>query len=484
MGLKRAGAVFYAERLYSVLVGALFILIITRNLSTSEFGAWGVVSSILSYASLATIVNFWVTRFRARGESSVLSSGLLLSLIFSLAIMVLLFIFSHEISTAFGIPYEVVLVSIAYLPFYYANSALYSSLYAVNPALAAVSEFVFETVKLAAAVFFATTSTVTLFTAMLAVLAGNAGQTAALLFFTHNDLRYKPSFETIRRILAYSWVNALSIPSSIIALMDVPLLSHFTSNQVVAYYTIVLTYTNLIGYSYVLGKGLYPSLLSNSDSASEKLDEILRFTFLLGVPTMVGAIVLAPNLLYLLNPQYTVASPVLRVAALTALIGVFNGILSDTVQGIESKDAEKIHPKMLARTHIFRITVIGVARALIGIAGVSVVILALRDGVQTALYARVSWLVAEAFVTISLYRMVKGILNKRSFAYSLTKYFLASVPMSLLVFWINPWRIRETFLAVVVGATVYFATLYILDKWFRRTARLVVQELRHKVFNG
>ncbi len=477
MGLKKTGLLFYLERIYSVLVGAAFILLVTRNLRPSEFGAWSVVSSVLTYASMATLVNYWVTRFRARGEVESLPTGLAISSAFSLVAMASLALLSRAISDSFNVPYEALVVSVFYLPFLYLNSAMYASLYAVNPPLTAVTEFVFETVKLLAALVFALTSKVTLVTAMLAVLAGHAGQTLALAFLTRRDMRHRPSLELAKKMLAYSWVNALGLPASIIASMDVPLISHYASNRAVAYYTVVLTYSNLVSYSYMLARGLYPSLLQSQENAREKLEETLRFSLMLGVPTALGAVVLARNLLFILNPDYVVAAPVLAVASIASLVGVFNGILSDALQGLERRDSEELNPAGLAGTYMFKATAIGLARAVAGIAGLLLVLSMVREEVWIATLARASWLFAEIIVFASLYVLARQYLSLRLVAGVFARYFVASVPMCLVVVYIDPWRIREAFLAVLAGGAVYFATLYIVDGWFRRLARATLARL-------
>ncbi|UNQ73375.1 hypothetical protein [Infirmifilum sp. NZ] len=480
MGLKRTGLLFYLEKLYSVLVGAGFVLVITRNLRPSEFGAWSVVSSVLSYASMATVVNYWVTRFRARGVLESLTTGLTLSSAFSLLSMALLWALSGAISSSFGVPYEAVLLSIAYLPFLYLNGAMYSALYAVNPPLAAVSEFVFETVKLLAALFFATTARVTLITAMLSVLAGHAGQTALLVAFTRRDLARRPSLEIAKRILAYSWVNALGLPASIVAMADVPLISHFASNRAVAYYTVVLTFSNLVSYSSTLGRGLYPSLLQSHENAGERVEEVLRFTLLLGVPTAFGAIALAPNLLYLLNPDYAVAGPALVAASLASLVGVVNGLLADALQGMERRDVELLDPAALRGTYIFRTVVVGLVRSVLGVSGVLVALFLTRGEVEVAAWARASWLAAEAAAFLMLYSLARGKVSLRRVAGSATRYAAASVPMCLTAVYINPWRIREAFLAVLAGGAVYFTVLYLIDGWFRRLAKTALGVLARR----
>jgi O-antigen/teichoic acid export membrane protein len=43
------------------------------------------------------------------------------------------------------------------------------------------------------------------------------------------------------------------------------------------------------------------------------IEESLRLVLLLGVPSLVGVLFLAPNLLYLFRPEYAVAGDVLRL---------------------------------------------------------------------------------------------------------------------------------------------------------------------------
>lgn len=467
MGVKRAGLAFYLSKLYGVLVGMAFILLVTRNLAPSEYGAWSVVSSILSYASLATLTNYWVTRFRARGEKAALPTGLALSGSFAAAASTALVALSGAVSEAFNVPHEVILLAAAYVPFLYVNSALYAAVYAVSPGLAAASEYAFETGKLAAALAFAAVYRVTLQAAMLAVLAGHAAQTVVLLLAARGEVAGKPSMELARRTLAYSWVNALSLPATLLALADVPLLSHYASNTAVAYYTVVLAFSNLVGYSYALGRGLYPSLLSSPDNAHERVEDALSLTLLLAVPTAVGAAVLAPNLLYVLNPQYEAAAPVLRAAALAALVGAVNSVLSDTLQGVEKLDAERASAAALAKSLLFKTTLVGLGRAALGLAGVAASILLARGEVELAVLARLSWLAAELFALACLYSLASRLFSARVVAARSAKFLLASIPMAAVVALVDPWRIREVFLAAAAGAAVYFSALAAVDGWFR-----------------
>ncbi|MEM4852598.1 MAG: hypothetical protein QXQ60_03455 [Thermofilum sp.] len=471
MGLRLVGALFYVSKLYSVLVGAAFILIMTRNLSPEDFGAWGVISSILVYALMASFVNFWVTRLRAFGDESVTATGFALALTFSAAATALLALLSPGISATFGIPEAALRVVLAYVPVQYVNGALYASLYATRPAAAAASEVFFETFKLAAAAFFALRGEVTLTHALIAVLSGHVAQLAVLAYFTRRELSLRPRLETARRVLGYSWITALGAPIPLIASADVLLISHFSGNDAVAFYTIILPFANLIVYSYFLGRGLYQKLLTtDSGSAAAFTEEALRLVLVIGVPAALGSVALSQSLLYVMNPLYAAAAPVLRVASFTALLGSVNSILSDALQGVERADAMNAKPRELVGTAFFKLVVLSYAGALLRLAGVYAAVLLHADPLSTALYSRLAGLLVEVAVLACLakWAAAKGF---KLLPPGAVKFLAAGLAMYCALTPLSPLRIREVLLAVALGAAVYFAVLYAIDSWFRDVAR-------------
>lgn len=468
MGLKLTGALFYAVKLYGLLVGAAFILLITRNLAPEEYGAWSVISSLLTYATAGTVVNYWVTRFRAYGDASATSTGLALAAAFSIAASAAFAALAGSLPRVFGVPLAAAWLTLPYIPVLYANSALYAAVYAVEPRAAALSEFAFETAKLAAALVFTLGGRATLKEAMLAVLVGYATQLVSLALAAGGEAFKRPSASTARRVLSYSWLSGLSLLASLIGSADALLISHFSSNEAVAYYTVVFVYSNAIGYSYLLARGLYQRLLSTGNRP-ELVEESLRIVLLLAVPSTAGAIALAPNLLYLLNPLYARGADVLRAAALTAMLGTVNGVLLDAVQGAERVDAAAVSRRELVKSKLFKVVALSYAKDTVALPGIALSISLARDPVSVAVGARLSWLAAELLTAIVLATWAKG-LGVRAPAREALEFTVAALAASLPAVLINPLRIREAFLALFVAATTYFATLYPLSRWFRLQA--------------
>jgi hypothetical protein len=465
VGLKLTGALFYAAKLYGLVVGAAFILLITRNLAPEEYGAWSVISSLLAYATAGTVVNYWVTRFRAYGDASATSTGLALAAAFSLAASAAFAALAGSLPGLFGIPLAAAWLALPYIPVLYANSALYAAVYAVKPRAAALSEFAFKTAKLAAALVFALGGRVTLREAMLAVLAGYAAQLASLAVAAGGEALRRPSAGTAGRMLSYSWLSAMSLLASLIGTADVLIISRLSSNEAVAYYTVVLAYSNAIAYSYLLARGLYQRLLS-AGNRPELVEESLRAVLLLAIPSTAGAVALAPNLLYLLNPLYARGADVLRAAALTAMLGTVNGVLLDAVQGAERVDAAAVSHRELVKSKLFKVVALSYAKDAVALPGIALSIALARDPVSVAAGARLSRLAAELLATAVLAGWAKS-LGVRAPAKEALEFAIAALAASLPALLINPLRIREALLTLLAAALTYFATLYLLSRWFR-----------------
>jgi O-antigen/teichoic acid export membrane protein len=480
LGLKTSGILFYAERIYSTVVGFLFILLVTRNLSPEEFGAWSVLSSILTYACLATFTNYWVTRLRARGVVEATTSGLVLSLIFTLVGAGALLVLMDRIAIEFSVPASAVFIILFYVPVIYLNSTIYASLYAVSPSRAAISEFLFETGKIVVAGAFWLAGRITLNTALLAVLGGHISQFLYLFASMRRDFSVRPRKEVVGKILSLSIFNVLTQPASLIASLDVPFISYVIGNLAVAYYTVVNPFSNLVAYSYVLARGLLPTMLQTDEERVHlrSIEESLRLVLLLGVPSLVGVLFLAPNLLYLFRPEYAVAGDVLRLASFSALIGSISGALGDALQGVERADIEGKPMREVARSRIFKVFMLGYLRLAVGFPILIGVVTAIRDPLGAALFARGAWLMGDIAVLIVLAIWTRKLVDYRKMGAIVLKYLAGSLPAAIVAWLINPLKIREALLAVILAGAIYFAIVYLLDSWFRRHVAMLFSRLK------
>lgn len=474
LSLKRTGVMFYLAKLYGLATGGFFVLIVTRNLDVTEFGAWGTISTLLSYAAVATFVNFWVTRLRASGNQAATTTALVLSAILAAPATATYVALSSNASSALKVPWTAVMVSAFYVPILYVNSALYASAYGATPFYAAVSEVVFETVKLTAALLATGLWGVNLEVALLSVLTGHLAQTVALIWSLREDLRLNPRMEVAKKVLALSWANVFSVVPSMISGLDVLLISALVSSESVAYYTVVLPFMNAVSYSYFLSRGLYPRLIASKGSEIYLLNEALRLVLLLALPSSIGVAVVAPNLLYVLKPEYSQASLTLRIAAFAAMVSALNGVLADAIQGVERADLEGGGFRELLKSKIVKVQAFSCAKSLAGVAGIAAVAFTLKDPLRVAVFSRGVWLAATVVELVILAVWAGAFPVLRNLAYAISIYASSSFTAALVAYSLNPLKIREVIATALLSASLYFCILYLLDPWFKATAHRAV----------
>ena len=79
-----SGLISFLVRIASIITGIMFTLIVTRQLTESEFGSWGLIGGLLLYVvSVDFVISYWVTREISRdidsGKTAIVS-GMILSI--------------------------------------------------------------------------------------------------------------------------------------------------------------------------------------------------------------------------------------------------------------------------------------------------------------------------------------------------------------------------------------------------------------------
>ena len=73
-----SGFIVFASNILSAATGLAFVLMITGNVSTDEFGIWGNITDLSNYfILLAGVIPFWTTRFVAREHAGSAKTGLI-----------------------------------------------------------------------------------------------------------------------------------------------------------------------------------------------------------------------------------------------------------------------------------------------------------------------------------------------------------------------------------------------------------------------
>ncbi|MEM2914042.1 MAG: hypothetical protein QXH91_01380, partial [Candidatus Bathyarchaeia archaeon] len=102
--LQYSGYILFLSKLFSILTGLAFSLMVTRTISAEEFGVYGNLGDLLAYFTLAAgIVPFWATRFVARKHAGSSITGLTANLLLSLPFILIYLISLPTLLSVFQI---------------------------------------------------------------------------------------------------------------------------------------------------------------------------------------------------------------------------------------------------------------------------------------------------------------------------------------------------------------------------------------------
>ncbi len=321
---RKTGLIVFASRIVSVFTGLLFLVMMTRWLTPSQFGLWEFIIDVVAFAAYPTgIITYWATREVARGKP-VARTALLTSQLTSVlgvgVYLLLAFLSYREVGSALG-PF---LLSIALVPLAYWTQSAASLVSGYDPAISGYSLFLSEPAKLIVA-----------YPLLFVFRAGIYGVITAIavsylvqgLYATY---RLRPaSTDKFSLSLGVGWLKDWHVPTLVTASYILSIADTFAASvgqggtSLAGYYQAAFQIATIVSYATYLSVALYPLMLRN---ATEKLPgEVLEFALLFAMPMAAGAIAIAPKILYLLKPEYVASSPALVVLSFAAVASLVIG---------------------------------------------------------------------------------------------------------------------------------------------------------------
>jgi O-antigen/teichoic acid export membrane protein len=479
--LRYSGFVLFLSRLLSVGTGLLFVLMITRSITTDEYGIYGNISDVLAYFTLpSTIIPFWITRFTARKHPGSFKTGLatnfLLSTLFA-SIYMLLFptvtsIFKTE---AYMVVYAIVIIEILQL---YSLRALEGTLQARKPQTTGYGFLIFEVCKVIVGFILIIQLQLGLLGAIGSVILAYIPQLIFYLKLTAHQLQEKIRWDYVKQWLKASPINLYNVAGQRLAAFPLILLFIYASELARAYYGASLTFANIIGYSSLLAFALYPKLLSKSDP--EDVSVSLKMVFMFAIPMTAGAIALSDSYLTILQKVYRPARLVLMLLAvnalLTSLFSVFNSITS----GTEKLDAKaKISFKKLIKSRLFLIFTLPYIQAVVAIPITYFTLTSITEtAIEAATFLASINLATNIALLLASYAIAKKCLNFRIPWSNVAKYTGATAVMTLALLVLpHPTRLSLTLALTLLGGIIYLAVLLPIDKEARDIANSITQEM-------
>jgi O-antigen/teichoic acid export membrane protein len=487
---RRTGFIVFGSRILSIFTGLLFLVMITRSLTTNQFGLWEVIADVVVFSTYpAGLLTYWATREVARGKI-VGKTTLVLNLLASMLGVGIFIIFALGTYSVIGANLSAFLLAIILVPLTYWSQAATALVTGYDPGIGAYSLIASEVAKLLVAFPLLFIFRLNIFGVILSISVTYLVLSAVSTYMLRSVTTDKVDLSLGRKWLRDSHIPAVSMLTYVVAVADTFVASlgqHGT--ELAGYYQAAYQVALIVGYASYLSSALYPLLLRDR---SERLPGVvLDFALLFAIPMSAGAIALAPKMLYLLNPRYVVSSPVLVVLSLSALVGVVSLILDQSLMGRETADIEVGRTtSSLLRSDLMFVPVANLAYYVIY---TTTVLFVARDSLgsttpsQFATYATY-WALAQLLLMIAVVVVKAWRLSRRMkvpIPSSFPIYVLTSLGMGVLVYSIGylflptglgtlDYGLRLA-LTVLVGAAFYFGVLSAFDKKARRLMNYVLE---------
>ena len=335
-----SGLISFAIRLVSVITGLVVTMIITRTLSTEEFGAWGLINGLMIYGIiLSSTIEYWVVRETARNENSA-KTAIVSSTFFSAIGILIYLIISFFVAEESNVNVLTVIFAAILIPFTFVNNTLSSFIRGFKPEGASYGFLVFELIKIPAVIIFVYYLQMGVEGAILGVLISYIANIAILFKLGKNKIKSKYNVKYLKKWIRLFWIPIYRMFPGILSLSDVIIFSVITGSVTgVAYFTAARIVATIVSHARFVSYGLYPKLLEGGKQ--EHLQENLIQLFYFAIPLMSLSISLSKPALFALNPLYAIAYPVIIFLTFRAFLSSVGKIFFDALQGIEKVDLDK-----------------------------------------------------------------------------------------------------------------------------------------------
>ena len=486
--LQYAGLIIFASRILSVATELAFILMITRNVSTEEFGIWGNISDLSNYfVLLSGIIPFWVTRFVAREHVGSTKTGFIANMFISVAAtsiylaLIPIILSTLQVSIIYAILYTIVSAQILEL---YMMSALEASLRAKQPQTIGYALLIFEACKVVLGFTLILQLKLGLQGALYSIIVSHAIRFAFYMKLTSKELKESFKWSYLKEWFKGAPINIYNIVGVRMAMFTIILLFVYGGELARAYYGAAASFTNVIAYSSWLTFALYPRLLSGS--SSEDIPVTIRLIMMFVIPMTAGVIVLSDSYLRMLNVVYAEARPVLLLSAIGVSCLPLSQIFHTVVLGSERFDAKaKITFRKLVKSRLFLLFTIPYIQSAVTLPVTFFVLAHIAEtSLEAATYLALITLLANSAMLIATYLIARKCLAFDFPWNNIFKYILASAAMAIVLLVIpHPTRLSTIVAVTILGATVYLTVLALIDKEAKSLLTTVLEEAKRIIKN-
>jgi len=489
-----SGMISFVVGLASVITGLIFTLIITRQLTQEEFGAWSLIGSLIAYVLVIhPIVSYWTTREIARGiesgRTAFISCGG-----FSILSILIFFGIAYIFGFKTDIDYHILLFAGILIPVEFFRAVLVGITQGYKPQNEEYGNLIFELIKIPLALLIIFYFDLGIAGVIITVFISRLANVIVLLFLTREKLKGKFNKKALKKWIKLFWLPIYPYLSAILTTSDIAIFSIMTGSVFgLAYWSAATTISRIVHHSAKIGKAVYPKLLEGGKK--ELFQENLIRVFYFAFPLAAMSFVFSKPALFALNPLYSEAATVMIFLVPMIFLRTFSELFSSALKGAEKVDTrENATFRDYIRSKLFYMPTVRIVQRGLYLISLTVMLFLMipsnQDQIQLVVYWAIIALVIQIPYTGFLYLLIRKEFTLRFDKKALFKYFSASVVAfgftfllmeEYLVYKISIFEFLPEFLQyVIIGGLAYLAITYIIDKKTRKLTKSIISEVKNR----
>ena len=479
--IQYSGLIIFAAQLISVVTGMAFTLLLTRNMTASQYGVWGNIFDVTGYFLLfAGFIPFWAVRFVARGKEGATKTAFAANLTVAIASVAAYIPLSPLIATSLHITETSVYVLASGQIFTtFAVNTLESCLRAKRPQAIGYGLLLEETIKLSLAYLLVVRFQQLFIGAMLSLILSASVQTLFYMKLLSKDLRQKIQWSYVREWLKGSTALIYNAVGAQLTNFFLILLFIYGTQTGRGDYLAATTFATIIGYSSSLAFALYQKLLA--ENSLKEVTASLKTVLMFALPLVAIVISMSPSLLTVMKTSYRGSWPVLVILSIDALISLVLTFYTNVVYGVEKLDEEaKIPLRKLLKSKMFKLLTLPYIQAAVTLPTTLYILTQFANGqaVRAATYVAIIIMASHAILFLLTYLIMGTSVRIVVPWKSIGKYVFASTVTAVILYLLpHPSTLTLTFATVIVGAAAYTALMLVIDEDARTLVRSILQEI-------
>ena len=474
-----------------MIIGMIFVLITTRELTEIELGTWALIGSLMSYVLIIEpIISYWTTRETARGiksQKTAIFSSSGFSIVGTIIYLIIVFCIGNQTNVDINYLYFAAIL----IPLTFINRTLTAINLGWKPQAESYSILGLDLAKTTVAILLVYILQLGLEGVIISLFIAHIVSIGILFLKAKEKISGKIKKEHLKKWIKFSWVPVY-IKFSSLVVFDVLIFSIMVGSVVgIAYWTVSMVIANLSRITNQLSRAVYPKLLEGGKK--EHLQEnIVRIMYFL-LPICAVSITFARPGLFALNPIYEHIWMIVIFLTMKAFLRIIGKSLTQGLEGIEKVDYNENSTFLnYAKSTLFKIPTIRLIQRIIYLSSLTIMLIFMIDSGSSELELVVYWsaiaMIVEIPFTISFLLMVRKKFPLNIDWKSISKYLMSAIIVFTIIY-----LLMEEFLVynesifeflpqviifLIMGTTFYLSLTYAIDKRTRVLISKIVKEFK------